>query len=251
MVELDGRDRLIVNHVARFKQLSSAHVFALLFAGASRTPCDRALKRLTDQGYLHRVERRAIGGRQGGAGQYVYGLGRRGWFMHFEGRYVLPRVVNYHALAIADCYVALKRLERDGVLIVQGASTEPDCWAVIGAVDLRPDLYVQLQRGSRSTLLWIEMDMATEQHKQVRAKLESYWRAFQQADKFPYPPELSREVVQPDGSTRRQTVFPRIIWVGVDQERAKELSWLVSTLDDEARRLFTVTTREGLPALLG
>src|SRR5919107_3335473 len=99
-VELSGRDRLVVQLIARFKQASSRQVHELLFPGVTYTPADRALKRLTDRGYLTRIERRTVGGSRGGSGQYVYGLGRRGFFMHYDGRFNPPRTVNYHALAV-------------------------------------------------------------------------------------------------------------------------------------------------------
>src|SRR5947209_6452814 len=86
--DLAGRDRHIVQLVARFKQATSKQIHELLFSSnASRTPADVALKRLTTRGYLHRIERRTVGGSRGGSGQYVYSLGRRGFFMFFEGRY--------------------------------------------------------------------------------------------------------------------------------------------------------------------
>src|SRR3954447_17203603 len=128
-VDLAGRDRQIVQLIARFKQATSKQIHELLFsANASRTPADVALKRLTTRGYLHRIERRTVGGARGGSGQYVYALGRRGFFMFFEGRYSPARSVDYHALAILDSYIVLRRLELAGRLSIVGLSTEPDCW---------------------------------------------------------------------------------------------------------------------------
>jgi hypothetical protein len=83
------------------------------------------------------------GGARGGSGQYVYSLGRRGFYQYFEGGYSAARSVNYHTLAIVDCFVTLRRLEREGAFKVLAMSTEPDCWAVIGGVELKPDLYVE------------------------------------------------------------------------------------------------------------
>src|SRR3954447_18081319 len=143
-LDLSGRDRLVVQLIARFKQASSRQVHELLFPGVSYTPADRSLKRLTQAGYLTRIERRTVGGSRGGSGQYVYGLGRRGFYMHYDGRFSPPRTANYHALEILNTYIALRRLELAGRLQILGLSTEPDCWVRIGGDELKPDLYVEL-----------------------------------------------------------------------------------------------------------
>ncbi len=221
-VDLTGRDRLIVQLIARFKQASSRQVHELLFPHVTYTPADRALKRLTERGYLTRIERRTVGGSRGGSGQYVYGLGRRGFYMHFEGRFIPPRTVNYHALAILDSYIALYRLQQAGRLVIVGLSTEPDCWLKVGGNELKPDLYVELSRGSGNTLrLWLEVDMATEGQRQIKDKLLRYWQAYNEAE---WP------------------TFPRVVWVAVDDERAKELRWLIRQLPEERQGLFTVRT---------
>src|SRR4051812_50120926 len=54
-LDLSGRDRLIVQLIARFKQASSRQVHELLFPNVTYTPADRALKRLTDRRYLTRI----------------------------------------------------------------------------------------------------------------------------------------------------------------------------------------------------
>src|SRR3954447_9498518 len=142
-LDLSGRDRQVVQLIARFKQASSRQVHELLFPGVTYTPADRTLKRLTDRGYLTRIERRTVGGSRGGSGQYVYGLGRRGFFLFYDGRFSPPRTVNYHALAILHSYIVLHRLQRAGRLEIAGLSTEPDCWVKIGGNELKPDLYVE------------------------------------------------------------------------------------------------------------
>lgn len=102
-VELAGRDRQIMQLIARFRQATSRQVHQLILSDtASRTPTDRALKRLADQKFLHRVERRTVGGARGGSGQFCYSLGRRGFYMFYEGEFRPWRTVNYHALAILD-----------------------------------------------------------------------------------------------------------------------------------------------------
>lgn len=177
-LDLSGRDRLVVQLIARFKQASSRQVHELLFPGVSYTPADRTLKRLTQAGYLTRIERRTVGGSRGGSGQYVYGLGRRGFYMHYDGRFSPPRSVNYHALAVLDSYIIIRRLEQAGRHSVLGFSTEPDCWMRVGGDELKPDLYVELKRPAGDLRLWLEVDMATEGQRQIRDKLDRYWRAY-------------------------------------------------------------------------
>jgi hypothetical protein len=229
-VDLSPRDLSIVQLVARFKQVASSHIHELLFTDIkSHTPADRALRRLTASGHLQRVERRIVGGSRGGSGQYVYQLGRRGFYVYFEGRYAPWRTVNYHALAIVDSYVVMRRLERAGYVAIAGVSTEPDCWVKVGGNELKPDLYLELARATGERLkLWLEIDMGTEGQRQIKDKLERYWRAYNEAD---WP------------------VFPRTIWVAVDAEREKELAWLISQGPPDARILFQVTTLAGLPSL--
>lgn len=230
-MSLTGRDAAIVQLVARFHQLTSAHVYNLLFATSSHTPADRALRRLTEAGYLARIERRAVGGSRGGSGQYVYQLGRRGFYALYEGRYQPRRAIDYHALAIADCHLAFKKFEQAGLLAVEGYSIDEECWVRIGRHDLRPDLLEDISHAGRRFKLWLEVDRATEFQKQVRTKLERYWQAYQDADEAAWP------------------VFPAVLWVAVDDERAKELRWLIQQLPADARGLFQVTTLAGLGSL--
>jgi hypothetical protein len=182
---------------------------------------------------LRRIERRLVGGARGGSGQYVYELGRRGYFMFWEGRYNPSRAVSHHSLAIADTYLALIALERSNELRIVGLATEPDCWATVGGVELKPDLRVDVDLpAGRRIYLWLEIDMGTESQKQLRGKLDAYWRAYSDADARQWP------------------VFPRCIWIAVDEERATELRWLITQMPEQSRPLFSVTLLAQLPAIL-
>lgn len=228
---LDGRDREIVQLVARLRQLSSRQIFDLLFLDhSSHTPCDRALRRLTDRKYLARIERRIVGGSRGGSGQYVYQLGPKGWFTYYPDRNYNPsRAVNYHALAVGDCFVTLRQLDREGRVSILALSTEPDCWSEIGGVTLKPDLFLDVVTdGVGRGQLWIEIDMGTEAQRQLKGKLEAYWRGYQDTDR---------------------DVFPRVLWVAVDEPRAAELRWLIEHGPEDAQQLFQVTTAAGLKSL--
>src|SRR3954453_22986947 len=213
-VDLTGRDRLIVQLIARFKQASSRQVHELFFPGVTYTPADRALKRLTDRRYLTRIERRTVGGSRGGSGQYVYGLGqyvyglgRRGFYLHYDGRFILPRTVNYHALTVLDTFIVLRRLELAGRLRVGGLSVEDEAWVKVGGDDLRPDMYADMMLADgRHMKVNFEIDMATEGQKAIRDKLQRYWRIYYDADHTPWQGE-----------------WPRLVWGAVEEDRAKEL----------------------------
>ena len=69
---------------------------------------------------------------------------------------------------------------------------------------------------------------ATEAQRQLKGKLEAYWRAYKECD---WP------------------VFPLTVWVAVDDERANELRWLIGQGPDEAKELFTVVTLKTLANL--
>lgn len=234
--DLAGRDAQVVQLVSRFHQLSSKHIQTLLFHDrASLTSCRIVLNRLVAGKWLHRIEHRMVGGARGGSGQYVYALGRRGFYLRDDGdesprrAFNAARVVNYHALAVADAWVALKGLEREGVLSLTGLSTEPDCWTTIGHYDIRPDMLVQVRKGGESARLWFEIDMGTEGQRQLKAKLQTYWDAFNIAGEH--------------GWTR----FPSVWWVACDDERARELRWLISQGHEDAQALFRVMTLKTLP----
>lgn len=224
--ELSDRDRRVIALVTRFKQLTARHITYLLFNDVlSKTPVDRTLKRLADRGYLLRTERRIVGGARGGSGQYVYSLGRRGFFLTQAGRFAPMRTVNFHTLAIADAFIELKRLEQAGELVIIGVSTEPDCWVRVGGVELKPDMHVELAQPSVEPLkLWLEIDMGTESQRQIREKLERYWRAYNEADVTTWP------------------VFPSVVFLAVDEERERELKWLVGQGPKEAQKIFQVCT---------
>lgn len=219
--EPSKRDMDIVALVAKFKQVTAKQVYDLLFfEQADRTTTYRALNRLCRLQYLHRIERRIVGGARGGSGQYVFALGRRGFYADSAGRFDLARHVHFHDLAVTDCFVTLRKLERAGVINITGFSTEPDCWRIVAGIELKPDLYadVLLRSGERLTF-WLEMDMGSEAQRQLRGKLEAYWRAWNDSD---------------------VEDLPGIVWVGIDEERAKELRWLISQGPADAARLFKV-----------
>jgi hypothetical protein len=137
---LTARDRTVVELVGHFRQLTAGQVAAALFADqVSKTPLDRTLKRLVERRYLARLAR-PVGGDGGGSAQYVYQLGRAGWrLLGKPGEYWPFRAVNLHALAVADCFVALTVADRAGDCTLLAFEPEPGCHVTTGGVQLTPD----------------------------------------------------------------------------------------------------------------
>src|SRR5262249_18925229 len=75
-------------------------------------------------GYVKRLPRRAEAV-NGGSGAVVWQLGAAGWeFAGRTGHYKPRTSVDYHALAVVDSYLVAARLERLGVLPIDGYEVE-------------------------------------------------------------------------------------------------------------------------------
>jgi hypothetical protein len=223
---LSPRDAQVVELVGRFRLMAAEQIREILFFGlASKTPFDRALKRLTDGGYLTRLGR-MVGGYGGGSGQYVYQLGRTGWrYLHKGGGYRPLRVVDYHTLHIADCFVMLKVLERGGELTVLRYDADLVSRRTVGGILLTPDAYAELgvQATRQKFSFWLEIDRDTENAEIIRGKCVRYWRAYQAWD---------------------GEVFPYVVFVVPDALRRRELERIIAGGPSEAQNLFRVCERD-------
>ncbi|WP_162185751.1 replication-relaxation family protein [Lentzea aerocolonigenes] len=228
--ELSERDRLVVEYVGRFRQLTAGQLRTFVFGElASQTPCDRTLKRLVDGKYLMRLHR-LVGGTQGGSAQYVYQLGRQGWrLLGRAGEYWAPRAVNLHALAIADCMVKLKTAERQEVFKVVSFTTEPACHVAVGGLLLTPDAFVELKLSDSSERLisWLEVDRGTEHLSTIQEKCERYWKA-----------SISG---QWDGN------FPFVLFVVPDEQRKHAIERIFRAGPIGARELFSACPMARFP----
>lgn len=223
---LHDRDRSITQFISKFNQSTSSTIYKLIFDGTgSHTSCDRALGRLVGSGHLRRIERRAVGGSRGGSGQYVYSLGLAGHQLYRAGRYIPARAINYHSLAIVEAFETLTMRSRAGNFGIAGYTTEPDCHVTIGSYELKPDLYVELERPGGSARFWLEIDMGSQGQAQIKGKFQRYWHAYNSVSADDW-----------------QGAFPLVMFVAVDKERAAELSWLLKQGPTEAAVLFRVTT---------
>lgn len=182
-MELTPRDLEVLGLVARFTQLASSHLNELVFADRSHSVPDKVLGRLVRLNLLSRVGRRASSDK-GGAGAFVYQLGRFGRaLLDIEGR--ASSTVNNHALMVADTYTELRRAEKAGVLALKDWDVERLVPPIV-----RADLFAALDfpHQSRTGSYFLEIDMGTEAPKRIRDKVAGYWRAVEnsKADYFPF-----------------------------------------------------------------
>ncbi|WP_298585152.1 replication-relaxation family protein [uncultured Kocuria sp.] len=225
-MRMTARDFDIIKAVARFGQLSSGQIQAMFFHNnASKTPLDRTLTRLASSKYLAVLERRPIGGRGAGSGQYVYQLGSAGWEVcRVQGKYTPYRVIKPHMLMIGDVFVQLQELTRVTDLALTGYATEPDTHRRVNGYEVRPDLFVELEsQEPRARLsVWIEVDLGTERQRQLRDKLQRFYKAW---------------IGSEDSNG---AAFPMVVFVVPDELRRREIESLIEDDEDYPDGLFNV-----------
>ncbi|WP_405970888.1 replication-relaxation family protein [Streptomyces sp. NBC_00988] len=208
-----------------FTQLASTHIAELLFSDRSHSVPDKVLGRLMNGGYLARVGRRTSG-IKGGAGAFVFQLGRYGRaLLDVEGRQ--SPTVNNHALMVADTYLELRRAERLGVLTLKDYAVE---LSVPPAVRADLSVSVDFPQQSRASRYFLEIDLGTERPARITEKLAGYWRAV--------------EVSADDW-------FPYVVFVVRQQARKNELARIFRRLPEERQEMVRVyLTGELIPRLL-
>jgi hypothetical protein len=226
------RDLEIVQFVAKFQAVTSAHVRGVAFAvNTSATPVKRALIRLVAQRYLAPYRWRYLPSNRAGSGSIIYQLGLNGWrFMGYEGAYKRLESFDRHTLAITDLYVALTGLERLGLIEVLETVTEPENWRRVGHTEIRPDLFGRIlsKVDGGVSRYFFETDLGSEHERQIKDKMRRYhlaWTSVGQDD-----PEWNP--------------FPKVVFVvqtpgGIvtDQRRKEQLGrWITDA------QLFSVCT---------
>lgn len=232
---LSARDVRVILDVARFRQLSASQIGELHFWDRrSTTPLDRTLKRLTTSRHLTRLER-PRGGVGGGSAQFVYQLGRSGWKLaNRQGEYWAPRAANLHALALADCFVRLNQAARAGAFEILDFVAEPAAHVKVDDVQLTPDAMMRLTFGpgpDDEMAYWLEVDRGTEHADTIEDKCVRYWKTYQRWN--------------PDA------VFPLVLFVVPDAERARVIEKVIAGGPDDAQPLFKVCIFDEFTATLG
>ena len=246
---LSERDRRILEHVGLLRLLCAHHVQALLFpaelhaspATAARC-CRRVLERLTHDRLLVRLERR-VGGARAGSASFVYALttvGQR--VMEDAGpRRRLNEPSAWfvdHTLAIADFWIGLSVHSRSGAWEMLDWQSEPSSWREVvtlgGRLSLRPDLFVVLEIDDYEVRLFIEIDRGTEHMPAINRKCRLYNTYYKSGTE-----------------QRRDRVFPRVLWVTPDEQRAERLRISIAGDQRLTPGLFQVTTNDQALTAIG
>jgi hypothetical protein len=236
---LSPRDWSIISTVNRLRIASALQLERLHFhelTGRSRS-VKRAdvLKRLVIAGVLVPVPRR-VGTANRGSARQRYVLDTAGQRLvqlranreSSETQVRRPRVPGErfvaHSLAVSELYVELVERSRRGGFTVTEFQAEADAYWPDGARGLiKPDAFVQLERGTMKHYWWYEADMATEDlSTTIRNKLLTYLDFVQRGQFGP------------------DDVVPRVL-VGVpDRKRQDGIQALVDELPKPADELFLV-----------
>ncbi len=246
------RDRQIVETVARLTLVSGGQLVGLFFDDIAQ-PATRArrarrvLGRLVEQRALDRLERRR-GGVGGGSSAWVYALGPAGRRMvaywageglpRSRGAYEPGAPWVAHTLAVSDLYVRLREAERGGRVELLAFDAEPACWRAYtrlggGAGVLKPDAYIRLGVGEFEDSFFAEIDLGSERRGQLTRQHHAY-----------------REYFRAGVEQAKTGVFPGVLWVVPDAQRAALLDDIHRGLNGQARRLFMVAHGEQALAVL-
>ncbi len=242
--QLNDRDRRIIDvlgtvHLATGRQLQ--HLIYGEGRSAARV-AHRDLQKLSDLTVLDRLERRP-GGVRGGSLGYVYALDILGQaIIGVPSRRRHPRLPGMafvtHAVAVTDCYVALKRLEAEKRLEILAFETEPDCWRSFAGPGgfirlLKPDAFVVTASGDWEDRWLIEVDRASESRARLRTKIDAHIAYFT------------------SGREQAETgVFPKIVWVVPDVHRQTVIIDVLGSLPADYWQLFAVCTDDAFGDLM-
>ena len=239
--DLSDRDLAIITSVAEHRFLSTDQVERLHFLdhatqlSGSRS-CRRVLRRLHQHHLLSALPRR-VGGFKAGSGSSIWFgapagqrlLALRGATPESARRVREPsvRFVN-HALAIAELRVHVVLAARSGQFGLSSVEIEPTSWrsylAGTGVREtLKPDMAVTTtsRDGEFEDRWFVEVDLGTEHLPTVIRKCQQY------------------EVYRRTGDEQvRHGVFPFVVWVTQDEERAAKLAGAIRAARSLDQRLF-------------
>lgn len=241
------RDRQTLRTVHRHRLVSTRHLYEFHFWNhASEVSgiraCTRVLGRLESLRLIRRVSR-PMGGHGGGSSSTIWALDVAGDRLsrHLEGRpgrshtFEPSHQFQAHTLAVADAHVALLRGERAGLYELLEVASEPDTWRRFpsggAVVTLKPDLAAITASPDYEDHWLIEIDLGTEGTTALLRKCQTYQR---------YRASGREEAAH--------GVFPRVLWLMPNQERADKLRSHIAARTDLEDALFTVITNEQLIA---
>jgi hypothetical protein len=251
---LTPRDRAVLKTVSDLRFASGDQLARVCFIEddplAQARAARRALLRLVKLDALARLPRR-VGGVRAGSDGFVYYLGsvgqrlavRYGWQPERRRRRSdLPGTAFLnHSLAVAELHTLLIEADRSRRFELLELSAEPPCWRSYGgigtqrAMTLKPDSYVRLGVGEFEDSYFVELDRGTEGSKTIERKLGEYV-AYAGAG------------IEQD----RRGVFPRVLWLTPDADRAEGIEASIRRLLLPSRELFAVALQaEAIDAFAG
>jgi len=247
---LTERDREVLRTVSRFRVMSGSQLQRLFWAeGSPQTQgrlARRGLRRLTSLDVLQPLARR-VGGARAGSASTTYAAGRAGQYLlrteqssrrRVRSAYTPGERYLAHSLAVAQLYVELVDVQRQGLVELGAFEPEPECWRpyMVGfgaRQTLKPDAFLKLATPDYEYSWFIEVDMATEATVTIRGKALRYHEYFRSGTE--------------QGA---RGVFPRVLWIAPDTVRAERLSETLAALPADAQRLFALTTADQAVAFL-
>jgi hypothetical protein len=235
--QLNGHQWAVLSDVGRLSVVTGKQLQRLHYGGSAAAGglARKQIGQLVQWRVLARLGRIGRDGKPGTAG-YAYGAGilgqrlldpnRSRYFPRWTPR---PSFLR-HAVAVGELYVNLRQAEKQGSVELLTYYTEPICWRRYfgpgGARStLKPDALAAIALPDYEYHYFVEIDCATEHRPQIVAKAKSYIRYWQSG----------REQVDTG-------IFPFVLWVAPEADRADLLVEALSTLPPEHWRLFMVTT---------
>lgn len=243
---LSDRDRQVLRLVGEHRFLTTHQVQQFCFldhqsqATASRVT-RRVLGRLDRTGLLVPLDRR-VGGYRAGSAATIWRLsasGRR--LLGIDGK----RGANTpserflkHCLAIADVHVLLAQHRRIEAIEGVAVEVEPASWRRYqGAAGeprwLQPDLYAEITTADFLDRHFIEVDLGTESLPTLLKKCQQY-------------EEYRRSGVEQE----RHGSFPLVVWLFLDQDRARSLVAAVRRSSKLTEAMFRYATPGTLTRVL-
>lgn len=238
--QLSGRDRRALEAVSRFGVMSGAQLQELLWAEVSPSArgrvARRGLARLVRLDVLAPLARR-VGGERAGSASTTFAVGRAGQYLLRSGRRVRAARTpgaRYlaHRLAVAQLYVELVAAERQGLVELARFEPEPECWRPYMAgfgtrQTLKPDAFLVLATPSHEFAWLCEQDMATEALSTIRGKALRY-----------------HDYYRTGTEQAARGMFPRVLWIVPDADRAEQIQYTLAGLPTDAKRLFAVCLQD-------
>jgi len=246
LLKLSNTDHRVIETLATVRIATGAQLRALHWADtdSGKRLARHHLARLTELRILARLDRR-IGGIRAGSDGHTYTLDVAGLRLVNDANTSRPRRPvtpgdRYldHALAVTDCYVALRQLTESAALDLLGFEAEPACWRTFpGAggqsLTIKPDAFVVLADTSWEHRWFLEIDRSTEHLPTIIRKARTYLDYWQSGTE-----------------QHHHDVFPKVLWITPTERRTRQLVTALATLDSSDWQLFQVGTADSFADLI-